>query len=158
MPNPADDPELFRVEDQRGDDESDKDWVVPISSRREGRERVLSLLYEKEMKGYSSTELLEELTLQPDPFVAKRFLGVSQHQSELDLEIAKLSQDWDPERMPVLDHNILLLGLFELIFCPDIPTGAILSEAVELAQAYSTESSGKFINGLLSAAARHIRS
>ncbi len=138
-------------------DENSQDWVVPIASRREGRERVISLLYEMEVKSCSASALLQELTLKPDPFVAERLLGIAENQVLLNAEIRKLSGDWEPSRMPLLDYAILQLGMFELIFRPEVPTGVILSEAVELAQKFSTESSGKFINGLLSAAARKLR-
>ncbi|MDA8081572.1 MAG: transcription antitermination factor NusB [Actinomycetota bacterium] len=141
---------------EEGDDNS-QDWVVPIGSRREGRERVISLLYEMEVKSCSASTLLQELTLKPDPFVAERLLGITDNQVLLNSEIRKLSGDWEPSRMPLLDHAILQLGMFELIFRPEVPTGVILSEAVELAQKFSTESSGKFINGLLSAAAKQLR-
>lgn len=138
-------------------DENNQDWVVPIVSRREGRERVISLLYEMEVKTCSADTLLQELTLKPDPFVAERLLGITENQALLNAEIRKLSGDWEPSRMPLLDYAILQLGMFELIFRPEVPTGVILSEAVELAQKFSTESSGKFINGLLSAAAKQLR-
>ena len=157
MPDLGDEDDVKRVIDSTEDSENSEDWVVPIISRREGRERVISLLYELEMKNSTPETLLSELTLKPDPFVLKRYLGITNAKSQLNDQIKSFSQDWDPSRMPVLDHAILQLALFELIFCPEVPTGAILSEAVELAQKYSTESSGKFINGLLSAAARQLR-
>ncbi len=134
-----------------------EDWIVPISSRREGRERVISLLYEMEIKNSTAKVVMGELTLKPDPFVSERFLGICQNDEKLKNAITNLSQDWDTSRMPLIDYAILRLGMFELMFCTDIPAGVILSEAVELAQKYSTESSGKFINGLLSAAARELR-
>lgn len=157
MPKPEDEPAHERVIIPAGDEEETEDWIVPISSRREGRERLISLLYEMEIKNSSADTLLDELTLTPDPFVTSRFLGIANNKARLDAEIKRLSQDWDPSRMPLLDYAILQLGMYELIFCPEIPTGVILSEAVELAQKFSTESSGKFINGLLSAAARQLR-
>ncbi|MDA8271823.1 MAG: transcription antitermination factor NusB [Actinomycetota bacterium] len=158
MPKPEDEPAHERVRIPAGDEEETEDWIVPIASRREGRERVISLLYEMEIKNSSADTLLNELTLTPDPFVTSRFLGIAENKARLDTEIKRLSQDWDPSRMPLLDYAVLQLGMYELIFCPEIPTGVILSEAVELAQKFSTESSGKFINGLLSAAARLLRS
>lgn len=144
-----DDPELKKIEA--------KDWVVPISSRREGRERVISLLYEMEMKSTSAQDILGGLTLSPDEFVTKRFIGIATHRIQLDQEISTLSNDWDPERMPIIDRLISQLAIFELMFCPEVPTAAILSEAVELAQLFSTDGSGRFINGLLSNAAKRIR-
>lgn len=157
MPNSGNENDFKRVIDPDEESDSSEDWVVPIITRREGRERVISLLYELEMKNSTPKTLLSELTLKPDPFVLKRYLGITRSRSQLNDQIKSFSQDWDPSRMPVLDHAILQLALFELIFCPEVPTGVVLSEAVELAQKYSTESSGKFINGLLSAAARQLR-
>jgi len=158
VPNSEDGKKIARtlVPDETAD-ESNQDWVVPIVSRREGRERVVSLLYEMEMKNCSAEALLDELTLTPDPFVGERLIGISDNQALLNAEIRKLSGDWDPSRMPLLDYAVLQLGMFELIFRPEVPTGVVLSEAVELAQKFSTESSGKFINGLLSAAAKELR-
>lgn len=158
MPKPANEENLQRIPDINDDEQNTEDWTVPIASRREGRERVISLLYEMDIKGCTAQTLLSETTLTPDPFVLKRFLGVVEHRSQLDKEIILLSKDWDPDRMPRIDRSILQLGLFELLFCPEVPTGPILSEAVELAHNFSTESSGKFINGILSAAGKQIRS
>lgn len=145
-----DDPELKKIEA--------KDWIVPITSRREGRERVISLLYEMDMKSSSPQEILNGLTLSPDEFVLKRFLGITKNRVVLDGEISSLSNDWDPERMPIIDRLISQLAIYELMFCPEVPDAAILSEAVELAQSFSTDGSGRFLNGLLSNAAKHIRS
>lgn len=148
---------IQRVIEPDVESQNEQDWSVPLSSRREGRERVVSLLYEMSIKGYSQDQLLGEMTLNLDSFITKRFLGINNYREQLDQEIASLSRDWDPERMPIIDRNILELGLFELLFCPEVPTGVILSEAVELAQSLSTDNSGKFINGLLSAASKKIR-
>ena len=59
--------------------------------------------------------------------------------------------------MPWVDRSILRLGAFELLARPDVPTGAVLSEAVELAKRFSTEEAGRFVNGLLSNLARQVR-
>ena len=55
--------------------------------------------------------------------------------------------------MPALDRAVLRLGVFELLDRPDVPTGAVISEAVELAKRYSTDDSGRFVNGILAAIA-----
>ena len=59
--------------------------------------------------------------------------------------------------MPVIDRTVLRMGTYELLERPDVPTGAVLSEAVELAKRYSTEESGRFVNGVLGAIAAEIR-
>jgi N utilization substance protein B len=59
--------------------------------------------------------------------------------------------------MAVVDRNVLRLSVAELLDCPDVPTAVVLNEAVELASAYSTDDSGRFVNGVLSTLARRIR-
>jgi N utilization substance protein B len=59
--------------------------------------------------------------------------------------------------MPALDRAVLRLACFELVHRPDVPTGAAISEAVELAKRYSTDDSGRFVNGVLSAIAADVR-
>ena len=59
--------------------------------------------------------------------------------------------------MAVVDRNVLRLAVAELLDCPDVPTAVILNEAVELASAYSTDDSGRFVNGVLATLARQIR-
>ena len=64
---------------------------------------------------------------------------------------------WDLDRMAVVDRNVLRLAVAELLDCPDVPTAVILNEAVELASAYSTDDSGRFVNGVLATLATRIR-
>lgn len=75
--------------------------------------------------------------------------GVWEERAELDRELGEVSADWRVERMPVVDRNILRLALWELRHRPELPPGVIISEAVRLAKAYSTERSGAFVNGVL---------
>jgi transcription antitermination protein NusB len=129
---------------------------MTTGSRREARERALSLLYEAELKDQAPGDLLGELPVDPDPFAAELVRGVGAHQGELDEVIAHFAIDWALDRMPVIDRNVLRLAVFELLHRPDTPVGAVISEAVELAKRYSTEDSGRFVNGVLAgiAAAR----
>ncbi|HVF76563.1 MAG TPA: transcription antitermination factor NusB [Acidimicrobiales bacterium] len=125
----------------------------PSGSRREARERALSLLYEAELKDQAPADLLAELAVDPDPFAVDLVSGVGEHQAELDEVIARYAIDWALDRMPVVDRNVLRLGVFELLHRPEIPVGAVISEAVELAKRYSTEDSGRFVNGVLAGVA-----
>ncbi len=126
-------------------------------SRREARERVLSLLYEAEAKGLEPAALLRELPVPPSPFVAALVEGVSREQAAIDEVISRHAIDWSLDRMPVIDRNVLRLAAYELLWQPDIPVAAVISEAVELAKLYSTEESGRFVNGVLSNVAREAR-
>jgi len=126
-------------------------------SRREARERALELLYEAEAKDQTPDEVLCDLPIRPDPFAVALVTGVGQRRVELDEHIERLAKDWTVERMPWVDRSILRLAAFELIARPDVPTGVVLSEAVELAKRFSTEEAGRFVNGLLSNLARQVR-
>jgi N utilization substance protein B len=59
--------------------------------------------------------------------------------------------------MPVVDRTILRMAIYELRHRPDVPTAAVISEAVQLAKRYSTDDSGRFVNGMLSAIAEEVR-
>ncbi len=126
-------------------------------SRREARERALELLYEAEAKSQAPAEVLRGLPISPDPFAVELVTGVGERQAELDEHIARLAKDWTVDRMPWVDRSILRLAAFQLLARPDVPTGVVLSEAVELAKRFSTEEAGRFVNGLLSNLARQVR-
>lgn len=83
--------------------------------------------------------------------LAERYFG---HTAEIDKLIGNYSEGWALSRMPTVDRNILRMALAEMLYMPQVPVGVTIDEAVELAKAYSTEDSGKFINGILGAVAR----
>jgi transcription antitermination protein NusB len=127
------------------------------TGRREARERALSLLYEAESKAQSPSMVLESLPVPPDPFVIDLVTGVGDRLAEIDVLIAKHSIGWALDRMPSVDRAILRLATYELLARADIPTAVAISEAIELAGSYSTDESGRFVNGVLSAVASEVR-
>ncbi|HEY5154990.1 MAG TPA: transcription antitermination factor NusB [Acidimicrobiales bacterium] len=136
---------------------SDSPYQGGVGSRREARERALGLLYEAESKSITPAAAVAALPLVPEPFTVELVEGVGDHLDEIDATIRAYAQGWTLERMPSLDRALLRIGIFELTFRPDVPTGAVISEAVELAKTFSTDDSGKFVNGLLSAVAADVR-
>jgi N utilization substance protein B len=80
--------------------------------------------------------------------------GVEAKLPELDGLIAERSEGWTVARMAVVDRTILRLAMFELLYRPDVPVSAAISEAVEAATELSTEDSGRFVNGILGKIAR----
>ena len=128
-----------------------------LGSRREARERALSLLYEADAKGIAPAAVLADLPVAPDAFAAEEVAGVGGCQERLDALIADHAVGWAVDRMPVVDRTLLRMAIWELLERPDIPTGAVISEAVELAKIYSTEESGRFVNGLLGSVAAEVR-
>jgi N utilization substance protein B len=128
-----------------------------VGSRREARERALSLLYESEAKSVPPSEVLAGLPVPAEPYAVELVEGVEAHQAAIDEVIGRLSRGWTLERMPAVDRALLRIAIFELQHRPDVPTAAAISEAVELAKTFSTEDSGRFVNGMLSAVAAECR-
>jgi len=84
--------------------------------------------------------------------------GVEANQARLDEVIAAHAKGWTLQRMPTLDRNVLRIAGFELMARPEVPVAVVLDEAVELAKRFSTDDSGRFVNGVLSALVPVLRS
>ncbi|MEI7993164.1 MAG: transcription antitermination factor NusB [Actinomycetota bacterium] len=125
--------------------------------RSDARERALTILYEAHSKRIAPSEALGALVIGPDVFTSRLVLGVEAESERFDALIREHSKNWSLERMPVLDVTILRIALFELSSEADTPTAVIINEAVELAKRFSTDDSGKFVNGMLSAIAPQLR-
>ena len=128
-----------------------------IGTRRESRERALALLYEAEQRGIDPiADIIDQLPVAPEEFAGELVLGVSDHIDTIDARIRQNSVSWPLERMPAIDRALLRLGTYELVHT-DVPVGACISEAVELAKRYSTDDSHKFVNGMLARVAEQVR-
>ena len=75
--------------------------------------------------------------------------GVAEHKNEIDALLKQQAENWEMERMAAIDRNILRLATFEILHENQTPIPVILNEAIELAKTYSSQDSGKFVNGLL---------
>ncbi len=128
-----------------------------MSTRREARERALSLCYELEVRDRDVDAMLADLPATPDEYTTQLARGVEEHREAIDAMLRKYSEHWALERMPVVDRAVLRIGCYELGWQPELPTGVVISEAVELAKQYSTKDSGRFVNGLLSRIAEDLR-
>ncbi len=135
----------------------DTPYAGGLGTRREARERAIALLYEAEAKSITPADVLDQLPLPAEEFTSELVAGVGANLDEIDTLLRSHSRDWKLERMPSMDRAVLRLATYELCHRPEIPTGAVISEAVELAKQYSTDESGKFVNGMLSAIAEVAR-
>jgi len=126
--------------------------------RTDARERTLLMLYEAETKGIEPRAVLEAQVIRPDEQTAALVVGVGERRAELDQVIGAHSHGWTLARMPAIDRNVLRLGAYELADRPDVPVAVVIDEAVELAKRFSTDDSGRFVNGVLSALAPVLRS
>jgi N utilization substance protein B len=75
--------------------------------------------------------------------------GTVEHIASLDAQIKKYARNWDLHRMAVVDRNVLRLAIYEMLYREDIPPIVSINEAVDIAKRFSTEDSGKFVNGIL---------
>jgi N utilization substance protein B len=135
--------------------EHDDEWFV--DPRSGARERAVGLLYEAETKGTSPGEVLAGLLVPPDPLAEQLVQGVEADQARIDALITSYAKGWTLARMPVIDRNVLRIAIYELLDRPEVPVAVVIDEAVELAKRYSTDDSGRFVNGMLSAIAADVR-
>ncbi len=125
--------------------------------RRHSRERALAILYEAECKGLTFDELLAELPAEPAPYALRLVAGVERELGRIDDLLDSHAERWHLERMPAIDRCLLRIGCYELLSEPEVPTAVVLDEAVELAKEYSTEESGRYVNGVLATIAKVVR-
>jgi N utilization substance protein B len=122
-------------------------------ARSKARKRALDILFEAELRGLPVLDLLaERITLGSPPvpaYAADLVRGVAVHCERIDELISKYAEGWSLDRMPAVDRNVLRIGIYELLWAPDVPDGVAISEAVQLARDLSTDASPAFINGIL---------
>lgn len=126
--------------------------------RSDARERALYLLYEAHSKGIDPADTIDLQVVEPDSLTQELVTGVGRDVERLDVLIAAKAKGWTLARMPVLDLSVMRLAVYELLDRPHVPTAVILNEAVELAKRFSTDDSGRFVNGVLAAVAADVRS
>jgi N utilization substance protein B len=126
-------------------------------ARSDARERALHLLYEAHAKSETGTSIVESQILAVDDLVLEIVHGVDGATAFADEIIAENAIGWTLARMPVIDLIVLRIAIFELKSRPDVPTAVILNEAVELAKTFSTDESGRFVNGILSTISKKVR-
>ncbi len=125
--------------------------------RHQQRERALSLLYEAELKGEDPVAVGDALAVAPDPYVRTLLAQVSATKEEAEQRIAAASVGWPLDRMAVIDRLVLRLAVAELLDPSGPPPAVVIDEAVELAKVYSTDDSGRFVNGILAAITPDLR-
>lgn len=122
--------------------------------RRQARESALQMLYLCDICEYSPEEAIyhfKSLNLIDGckSFSEQLIIGTLEQQSVLDKLISDYAENWEMDRMATIDRNILRLAAYEILATPETPISVIIDEAVEIAKKYSTNESGKFVNGIL---------
>ncbi len=130
--------------------------------QRKAREAALQVLFEVDLVGHEVADVRARqfdqmlLTEQYRAFAERLVEGVLAHRDALDTLIAEVAPQWPVAQLPRVDLNVLRLALCELLYSAEVPVGAVINEAVELAKRYGSENSGKFVNGALGTVAARI--
>ncbi|HHY03952.1 MAG TPA: transcription antitermination factor NusB [Thermoanaerobacterales bacterium] len=127
--------------------------------RRLAREWVFKILFAIDVGENTPQDAIEMVITRPVSEEQKNFVynhvsGIIKNIDTIDEIITKYSLDWNLERLPGTDKNILRIAIFEMIFCDEIPVSVSINEAVEIAKKYSDDDSYKFINGVLGSIAK----
>ena len=130
-----------------------------MRNRTKSREYALQMLYQADIRHADDAQPIQEefwqahepATADVKAFASELFAGTFKHLKELDALIAAHADNWNLNRMAVIDRNILRLGAYELLHQQDVPSKVCINEAIELAKRFGDADSGKFINGILDA-------
>ncbi|MFC4907903.1 transcription antitermination factor NusB [Actinomadura gamaensis] len=126
-----------------------------MAARTKARKLALDVLFAAELREEKPSEVLAQRgrpnqgELAEYPHAVRIIEGVERNAERIDELISTYATGWTLDRMPVVDRNILRMGLFELLWVDDVPDGVAVSEAVSLATELSTDESPRFVNGLL---------
>jgi N utilization substance protein B len=127
-----------------------------MGMRRDGREAAIQFLYQHELNPLSDVDgaivrfiQMAELKPATAEFARSLIKGALEHEKEIDAKIVSIAENWDFNRLANLDRNILRLAIYEMLKREDIPPVVSINEAVDIAKKFSTEDSGKFVNGIL---------
>jgi N utilization substance protein B len=126
-----------------------------MGKRRKAREIVLQALYESEFSDASPREILDQQIARRAPtdevveHARSLFFKTVESLPELDGIIAGALENWDMNRVALIDKNILRFALAEILYFDNVPSKVIVNEAIEVAHRFSSEDAGRFINGVL---------
>jgi len=125
-----------------------------MGRRRKAREIVLQALYEAEFSNDAEAVVDRQIdrrepNLETAEYARQLFGCTLAHRDELDAMIASGLDNWEMDRVALVDKNILRFALAEVLYFPDVPSRVIINEAIEIAHRYSSADAGRFVNGLL---------
>ena len=133
-----------------------------MQPRRRARGVALQALYEIDCVGHPVEEVLErrlnDYPLKPAAaeFATHLVSSVLLFQEQMDHLIEKYAPEWPVEQMAIIDRNVLRIAIFELAMDENTPVKVAINEAVELAKRYGSDSSARFVNGVLGTLAERL--
>lgn len=123
----------------------------------EARERALHLLYEADIAGVDPVAVVDRQVVPVDEQTARIVGSVARNSATIGALIAEQLVGWTLERLSTIDRLVMYIATAELLDVDGPPIAVVLNEAVELAKRYSSDDSGRFVNGVLSSVAREAR-
>ena len=124
-----------------------------MAARSKARKRAMDVLYEADVRDNDAATTLAARVARADPpvhpYTTELVIGVREHRGRIDAILAQYAEGWTIARMPGVDRAVLRLGIYELLWRPDVPDAVAIDEAVELAKTLSTDESPRFVNGVL---------
>ncbi|MBC5800065.1 MAG: transcription antitermination factor NusB [Candidatus Eremiobacteraeota bacterium] len=131
-------------------------------TRRFARELALKTLYSVEVGRHDPASALAQTVGEGDDaanqraFIKELVFGTLEHAEQTDAVIAPLLEGWTLDRLPTVDRIVLRMSVYELNHHPQTPRAVVINEALELVKKFSTDDSGRFVNGVLAHAAEPV--
>ncbi|MDC3415483.1 transcription antitermination factor NusB [Aquibacillus salsiterrae] len=121
-------------------------------NRRTAREKAFQILFQMDINDTEPKEAIDYVLDEeaPDNFLNQLVYGVTENRQEIDKKIENNLENWKFDRLPSVEKALLRISTYEMFYGGETPQGVAINEAVELANIYGEEKSGKFINGVLS--------
>jgi transcription antitermination protein NusB len=138
------------------------------SNRHLGRIIALQTLFEQDFRRSASDVTFDletvlarnieryQATVDDKDFIIELVHGVAKLETKLDKELQPIAPEWPIDQIARMDRVVLRMGMYELKFGKDIPPKVVINEAVELAKAFGSDNSSKFVNGVLGTVLRQI--
>ena len=128
-----------------------------MSARTKARKAALDILFEADIRGTSTLDLLNQRLVQDEgqdarpvrEFTQELIIGIEAHRRKIDELITTYAQGWDMDRLPNVDRNVLRLAIFEILWLPEVPDAVVIDEALTLVKELSTDDSGVYVHGVL---------
>jgi transcription antitermination protein NusB len=134
-------------------------YFILMVNRRLIREVVMQILYAYELRkediqkvseGLIPPEILDQV--KSKDFAFQLLDAVVKNKKDIDARIVKHADNWELDRMAIIDRNLMRMSIAEMLFFPDVPPKVSINEAIEIAKRFSTDKSSRFVNGILDAA------
>ena len=138
-----------------------REIAIHLSYELSFTEKTAEALVDQRLTAESFAELAEEDDVYREApnakqaaYIRRLVRGVDEHGAELDGYIEKYAKGWKFSRIPLVASAIMRVAMYEVLYMPDVPNGAAINEAVEIAKKYETLETVKFINGILGSFSR----